>query len=66
MTSVIEDRKEAATKIERLYRLGVRVFVGGYTVIDAVKTGFQGILIESGTETIAEAVKHARICLKSS
>jgi PAS domain S-box-containing protein len=65
MTSVIEDRKEAATKIERLYRLGVRVFVGGYTVIDAVKKlGFQGILIESGTETIAEAVKHARNLLE--
>ena len=65
MTSVIEDRKEAATKIERLYRLGVRVFVGGYTVIDAVKKlGFQGVLIESGTETIAEAVKHARNLLE--
>ncbi|MGI6113752.1 MAG: PrpR N-terminal domain-containing protein, partial [Mahellales bacterium] len=52
MTAVIEDGKEAAAKIEQLYSLGVRVFVGGYTVIDAVKKlGFQGILIESGTET---------------
>ncbi|MBA1336626.1 MAG: Arginine utilization regulatory protein RocR [Firmicutes bacterium] len=64
-TAVITDGKEADRKIKQLYRLGIRVFIGGYTVIDATqKLGFHGVLIESGNETIVEAIRHAKNILE--
>ena len=64
-TTVIKNGKEAETKIKGLYKSGIRVFIGGYTVMDAVeKLGFQGVLIESGHEAIVEAVKHAKNLLE--
>jgi PAS domain S-box-containing protein len=65
ITALIEDAKEAPAKIEELYARGVGVFVGGYTVIDAVrKLGYRGVLIESGPETIIEAVNYAKNLLE--
>jgi propionate catabolism regulator PrpR len=64
-TTVIRNGKEAKTKIKELYQSGIRVFIGGYTVMDVVeKLGFQGVLIESGNETIIEAVKQAKNLLE--
>jgi len=65
ITALIEDAKEAPAKIEELYSLGVGVFVGGYTVMDAVnKLGYKGVFIESGSETIIEAVNYAKNLLE--
>ncbi len=64
-TAVINDGREAERKIKQLYRLGIRVFIGGYTVIDAVeKLGFHGVLIETGNDTIVEAIRHAKNILE--
>lgn len=64
-TAVIGHGREAETKIRHLYRLGIRVFIGGYTVIDATqKLGYHGVLIQSGYDTILEAVRHAKNILE--
>jgi PAS domain S-box-containing protein len=64
-TAIIRNGREAEIKIKQLYKLGIRVFIGGYVAINTVQRfGYHGILIESGSETIVEAIKHAKNLLE--
>jgi PAS domain S-box-containing protein len=64
-TAVIRNEREAEIKIKQLYKLGVGVFIGGYVAINAVqKFGYNGILIESGNDSIIKAVRNAKSLLE--
>lgn len=57
----IRTEKEIEKCINNLYRLGCRIFIGGHAVMKIVeKYGFNGILIETGKEAIADAINYAK------
>jgi len=63
--STIKSQKEINKKIVQMYKSGVRVFIGGQAVINAAqKLGYDGILIESGKEAIAETIMHSKHILE--
>ena len=60
-TVIIKNEKEIDAKIKQLYRQGIRVFIGGNAVIKATeKLGYNGVLIESGNESIYEAIRYSK------
>lgn len=57
----INNERDIEKSINELYQHGCRVFVGGHAVMEEVeKRGLQGVLIETGKETIKEAVSYAK------
>lgn len=65
ITKTINKEKEVESNVRQLYQLGIRVFIGGYAVLNVTnRLGYNGILIESGDESIAEAVQQAKDLLK--
>lgn len=64
-TAIINNDMEVNREIEKLYKSGIRVFVGGQAVISATKKlGYHGVLIESGNEAIIEIIKYAKNLLE--
>jgi len=60
-TVIIKNEREIDAKIKQLYRQGIRVFIGGNAVIKATeKLGYNGVLIESGNESIYEAIRYSK------
>lgn len=65
-TAMIKSEREVEKKIAQLHSLGVRVFVGGISVISVAtnKFGCHGILLETGKEAISEAIREAKHLLE--
>jgi len=60
-TYILQNDVDVDSRITQLYKCGIRVFIGGQAIISATKRlGYQGVLIESGKETIVEAIKHTK------
>jgi len=65
-TALIMNEREVEKKVAQLYLMGVRVFIGGNTVVNVARNnyGCYGMLIESGNEAIAEAIREAKHILE--
>ncbi len=67
VTVIVENdvKTDIDIKIRQLFENGIRVFIGGHAVISAVhKLGYNGVLIESGEESIIEAINYAKNLLE--
>ncbi len=61
ITTTIKSEREIEQHITNLYLLGCRVFIGGQAVMDVLEIlGYNGVLIETGKEAIAEAISYAK------
>lgn len=61
ITTTITNEREIEQHVLKLYYQGCGVFIGGQAVMDILhKLGFDGVLIETGKEAIAEAVEYAK------
>ena len=61
LTTTIKTEREIEQHVNFLYTAGCRVFIGGQAVMDVLeKRGYNGVLIETGKEAIAEAVSYAK------
>jgi len=64
-TAIINNEIEIRKNVKQLYEQGINVFIGGNAVINVTNyLGYDGVLIESGDESILEAVQHAKNLLE--
>ena len=64
-TAIINNEIEIIKNVKQLYEQGIKVFIGGNAVINVTNNlGYNGVLIESGNESIIEAVQHAKNLLE--
>jgi PAS domain S-box-containing protein len=65
-TALVNNEREVERKVAQLFEMGVRVFIGGNTVVNVAKNNYacHGMLIESGKEAIAEAIREAKHILE--
>jgi len=65
ITALVKSEREIKTRVLSLARKGVEVFIGGTAVITVVNQyGFRGVLLESGCESIIEAIREAKHLLE--
>ena len=65
VTAIINNEIEISKNVKQLYEQGIKVFIGGNAVINVTNyLGYDGVLIESGDESILEAVQHAKNLLE--
>lgn len=61
ITTTINSERDIEQHILNLFMQGCRVFIGGQAVMDVLnKLNYNGILIETGKEAIAEAISYAK------
>lgn len=64
-TAMIRSENEVENRVKQLIIQGVRVFIGGNSVINAANLhGCKGMLLESGKEAIIEAIREAKHLLE--
>lgn len=64
-TAMVKSEREVEQKVFQLFSMGVGVFIGGNAVVESAnKFGCHGMLLESGKEAIAEAIREAKHILE--